>query len=337
MPRPRKQEDSLGLVQWIVRTAVFCVFYAGQSVVLNFSQFLGLLLWPLPNDFFKNYIIHTQRCFGILLVSINQFFAPSNFIVTTDKSAKDIIKITRNNSVKLELPERIILIANHQGMQFFQFIFLKRNWAVDKGPLTKQMTRFARSNDPLWLLIFPEGTIVSEETRVTSKKFADKTGLVDHKYVLLPRSTGLHFCKSALGKSIDYLYDLTIGLEGVSREIYPQDIYTLRSIYFEGKFPRNVHVHVRRYKISEIPQDEDKFTIWLRDRWSEKDVMMEEFYKNGRFSSYESPRIVPMRLMNGFFELLQIWYFVIPLIPLLYYYSHTIFESISRGCFGDQE
>ncbi|CAJ0647930.1 9792_t:CDS:2 [Entrophospora sp. SA101] len=114
MPRPRKQEDSLGLVQWIVRTAVFCVFYAGQSVVLNFSQFLGLLLWPLPNDFFKNYIIHTQRCFGILLVSINQFFAPSNFIVTTDKSAKDIIKITRNNSVKLELPERIILIANHQ-------------------------------------------------------------------------------------------------------------------------------------------------------------------------------------------------------------------------------
>ncbi|CAJ0884180.1 6046_t:CDS:2 [Entrophospora sp. SA101] len=185
-------------------------------------------------------------------------------------------------------------------MQFFQFIFLKRNWAVDKGPLTKQMTRFARSNDPLWLLIFPEGTIVSEETRVTSKKFADKTGLVDHKYVLLPRSTGLHFCKSALGKSIDYLYDLTIGLE-------------------------------------EIPQDEDKFTIWLRDRWSEKDVMMEEFYKNGRFSSYESPRIVPMRLMNGFFELLQIWYFVIPLIPLLYYYSHTIFESISRGCFGDQE
>ncbi|CAJ0647932.1 9793_t:CDS:2 [Entrophospora sp. SA101] len=98
-------------------------------------------------------------------------------------------------------------------MQFFQFIFLKRNWAVDKGPLTKQMTRFARSNDPLWLLIFPEGTIVSEETRVTSKKFADKTGLVDHKYVLLPRSTGLHFCKSALGKSIDYLYDLTIGLE----------------------------------------------------------------------------------------------------------------------------
>ncbi|CAH1764505.1 3106_t:CDS:2, partial [Entrophospora sp. SA101] len=225
MPRPRKQEDSLGLVQWIVRTAVFCVFY-----------------------------------------------------VTTDKSAKDIIKITRNNSVKLELPERIILIANHQGMQFFQFIFLKRNWAVDKGPLTKQMTRFARSNDPLWLLIFPEGTIVSEETRVTSKKFADKTGLVDHKYVLLPRSTGLHFCKSALGKSIDYLYDLTIGLEGVSREIYPQDIYTLRSIYFE-----------------EIPQDEDKFTIWLRDRWSEKDVMMEEFYKNGRFSSYESPRIVPMR------------------------------------------
>ena len=63
-------------------------------------------------------------------------------------------------------------------MQFFQFIFLKRSWAADKDLLEKTMHDLAKSVKPLWLLIFPEGTLISDCTRKSSQKFAEKTGLV---------------------------------------------------------------------------------------------------------------------------------------------------------------
>ncbi|CAG8502669.1 8897_t:CDS:2 [Rhizophagus irregularis] len=315
------EPQSQNLVQWLVRTAVFVVFFAGQSAALNFSQFLSLLLWPFSHSYYQSYIKHTQRCFGILLVAINQFFAPSNFVITVDKSAKGVLKQSWNGAkVELDMPERLILIANHQGMQFFQYIFLKRNWATDKGPFSKTLSTLATSKEPLWLLIFPEGTVVSDVTRITSKKYADK---VDHEHVLLPRSTGLHFCAGSLHKSVDYVYDLTIGIEGVRRGQFPEEIYTLRKIYFEGQYPRNIHLHIRKYAISEMPEDEDKFTEWLRQRWIEKDALMEEFYTKGRFTGYESPRTVPMKL-NSVFELTQIWYFIVPLVPIMWYFSNYL-------------
>src|SRR6266498_1070309 len=125
---------------------------------------------------------------------------------------------------------------------------------------------------------------------------------------------------------MDYLYDLTIGLEGVKRGQFPEEIYTLRKIYFEGQYPRNIHLHIRRYAISEIPEDEDKFTEWLRQRWIEKDALMEEFYSKGRFTGYDSPRIVPMRL-NSVFELARIWYFIVPLVPLTWYFSNNLLNN----------
>lgn len=67
-------------------------------------------------------------------------------------------------------------------MQFFQFIFLKRSWEADKGVLTKTMNRLANSKEPLWLLIFPEGTVITNETRRRSKNYAEKSGLVSFQH-----------------------------------------------------------------------------------------------------------------------------------------------------------
>ncbi|CAG8495089.1 10443_t:CDS:2 [Acaulospora morrowiae] len=307
MAIPREPQP-LNLVQWLVRTAVFCVFY-GKSLELRTrlayspTYFAALLFWPFQNNLFHNLIVHTQRCYGTLLVSINQYFAPSNFIITVDETAKGVVKQTWNGAkIELDIPERIILIANHQGMRFFQFIFLKRRWAADKGALVKVMNSLASSKDPLWLLIFPEGTVVCEATRKSSKNFAEKIGTVDHEHLLLPRSTGLNYCTQTLRKSVSHIYDLTIGLEGISAGQYPEDIYTLRKIYFEAKYPRNIHIHIRRYAISKIPDDEDKFAEWLRQRWVEKDALMSEFYTKGKFPTSESSKVVPLK-MNSVFEL----------------------------------
>jgi len=63
-------------------------------------------------------------------------------------------------------------------MRFFDFILLKRNdWAHDKRAIEENLDR-VNKKDPLWLVVFPEGTVVSKGTRKRSTAFAEKAGLV---------------------------------------------------------------------------------------------------------------------------------------------------------------
>lgn len=112
------------------------------------------------------------------------------------------------------------------GMLFYGFIFLARNWLKDKPRLQHRLRKLKlgtggpMSNpssklDPMWLLIFPEGTNLSGNTRKKSVAFAQKEGLEDMKYQLLPRSTGLQFCLQELEGTVEWLYDCTIAYEGI--------------------------------------------------------------------------------------------------------------------------
>jgi hypothetical protein len=69
-----------------------------------------------------------------------------------------------------------------QGMQFFRFIFLARSWVTDRLQLDRQLSKLgqqAQQEDrPLSLVIYPEGTLVSDQTKPISKKYADKLGIV---------------------------------------------------------------------------------------------------------------------------------------------------------------
>jgi hypothetical protein len=97
-------------------------------------------------------------------------------------------------------------VADHQ--RFFKFIFLARSWASDRANLTKALKNLSANakgtntipgsskdgedsslldkttskkssgRSPLWLFIFPEGTITSDDERVKSKRYADKEGIV---------------------------------------------------------------------------------------------------------------------------------------------------------------
>lgn len=170
------------------------------------------------------------------------------------------------------------------GAQFYNFIFLSRNWQTDRPRFRRALGHLGRVADPMWLLIFPEGTNLSKPTREASKVWADKQGIPDLKNLLLPRSTGLQFCLQELAKTTNWLYDCTIAYEGVPPGQFGQDIFTLRSSFFEGRPPKSVNMHWRRFRISSIPtNDADAFGMWLRNRWTEKDHLLEYFYRHGAF------------------------------------------------------
>lgn len=111
-----------------------------------------------------------------------------------------------------------------QGMQFFSFIFMSRKWEADKPRLQHRLQMLNRRHknpegkeclNPMWLLIFPEGTNLSANTRKRSVAWAAKQGIPDMQHQLLPRSTGLMYCLQELSGTVDYVYDCTIAYEGV--------------------------------------------------------------------------------------------------------------------------
>lgn len=69
-----------------------------------------------------------------------------------------------------------------------------------------------------------------------------------------------------------------------SRGEFGQDIYTLKATYFEGRAPRSVNMYWRRFAVSTIPVDDPKaFDAWLMERWREKDQLIEQYVRTGRF------------------------------------------------------
>ena len=184
------------------------------------------------------------------------------------------------------------------GMQFYGFIFMARKWATDQLRLRESLRKLsiprtkpiggpdAGMLDPMCLLIFPEGTNLSANTRNQSRKYSEKSGILDMKHQVLPRSTGLQFCLQELSDTVEYLYDCTIGYEGVPPGRYGAELFTLRSVYFQGRPPKSVNMHWRRFRVKDIPIDDHEKTYqWVLDRWREKDELLETFMASGRFPS----------------------------------------------------
>lgn len=272
-------------------------------------------------QFYDGYMAYTKESFAILVTCLTQWWAPTVVRVSGDSSMVGQMTKKKDGSLQCNFADRMVLMANHQlytdwlylwwiaytnsmhgfiyiilkeslrnipiigwSAQFYNFIFLARNWEEDQRTFKKHLGKLNKPNEPMWLIIFPEGTNLSATTRDKSKKWAEKNGLQDMKHQLLPRSTGLKFCLNELQETTQWLYDCTIAYEGVPPGQFGQDIFTLRSTFFEGRPPKSVNMHWRRFRIDSIPIHNTKaFEVWLRNRWREKDYMLEYFNRNNRF------------------------------------------------------
>lgn len=296
-------------------------YFLSGCMAINASQFLGAPLYLINRDWYNSWIAFTKQSFGLLTSTMTQWWAPTKIRVSGDSSVRGQLLQTVDGDLLCNFPERLVMIANHQiytdwmylwwvaytngmhgrlyivlkeslkripvigwGMQFCQFIFLKRNWEKDKDNLSRHMRKLNRPTDPMWLLLFPEGTNLAPSTRKRSKKWADKNKMADMRHTLHPRSTGLQFCLKELRKTVKYVYDCTIAYEGVSQGQFAQDIFTIKASYLEGRPPQSVNMYWRRFPIASIPLDDDKaFERWLRKKWIEKDHLIEIYLHTGKF------------------------------------------------------
>ncbi|KAF2487451.1 acyltransferase-domain-containing protein [Neohortaea acidophila] len=296
-------------------------------MAISASQFIGAPLKLVDPKFYAAYMAWTKESFAILVTTITQFWSPTLIRVSGDESMQGQLYQMPDGSLKCNFPHRLVLMANHQlytdwlylwwiaytnkmhghiyiilkeslkslpilgwGAQFYNFIFLSRKWETDKARFKSALNRLKSARRPMWLLIFPEGTNLSAVTRETSAAWAKKSGLQDMKHQLLPRTTGLQFCLQELRGTTNWLYDCTIAYEGIPNGMYGQDIFTLRSSFFEGRPPKSVNMFWRRFKLADVPLDNDEaFARWLNNRWREKDYILEYFYKYNQFPD-EAPQ-----------------------------------------------
>ena len=111
------------------------------------------------------------------------------------------------------------------AMKFYGFIFMSRKWATDQSRMAYRLKKLTASHsgpmsgsaglDPMWFVMYPEGTNLSGRTRKRSAAWAEKAGLEDMRHLLLPRSTGLFYVLSELKHTIDYVYDITVAYGGI--------------------------------------------------------------------------------------------------------------------------
>lgn len=113
--------------------------------------------------------------------------------------------------------------------------------------------------------------------------------------MLHPRTTGFAFLAQHLisQKSLDAIYDVTL--------VYPDAVpQNEKLLFFKGLFPKQVKIHLTRYvlvlqsfpsaifdfpryPLSALSKDQHSLEVFLRERWSEKEKVLKEFYETGHF------------------------------------------------------
>ncbi len=268
---------------------------AASVFLVNLLQMLSLVAWPFSAQLFR---------------ALNRNLAAFwwNFAVwCTEKLCGMEIKITGD---ALPTAENALVIANHQqmadilvilslayrharigdlkwfaknplkyipgigwGMLFIDCIFLKRNWMNDKNSVLATFAKFRSQKIPFWLVSFLEGTRATKEKIEASQKYSRENQLPILNHVLIPRSKGFIATVQGLENDFAAVYDLTIGFENF--------VPTL-SQFFMRPIAR-VHLHVKRYPRSSLPQDPKALADWTLARFQEKDQRMKEFFAHGHF------------------------------------------------------
>ncbi|XP_010529693.1 PREDICTED: probable 1-acyl-sn-glycerol-3-phosphate acyltransferase 4 isoform X2 [Tarenaya hassleriana] len=160
------------------------------------------------------------------------------------------------------------------GFHILEFIPVERKREIDEPALLQSLSTFKNPQDPLWLALFPEGTDFTEEKCKRSQKFAAEVGLPTLTNVLLPKTRGFGVCLEVLWNSLDAVYDLTIAYK-------PRCPSFLDNVF--GTAPSEVHIHVRRISVKEVPAGDPEASAWLIDSFHLKDKLLSDFKSQGQF------------------------------------------------------
>ncbi|ODM93352.1 1-acyl-sn-glycerol-3-phosphate acyltransferase gamma [Orchesella cincta] len=202
--------------------------------------------------------------------------------------------------------------------KFQENVFLERNWEKDKKSLGGQLNNLVNYPDPMWITLFPEGTRFTKKKHEASMDVARAKGLPELKHHLLPRTRGFTASIPHLREKVPALYDFLLVIDPKCKNEF--SMYSI----LKGREVRSKFM-IRRYPMSEVPEDEIEAADWLQKRYQEKDELFDTFLRTGEFLTKEQQALPEyqnfkyMELPRRPFSLINFcfWALVI-LVPLLW-------------------
>ncbi|XP_044742402.1 1-acyl-sn-glycerol-3-phosphate acyltransferase delta-like [Chrysoperla carnea] len=203
-----------------------------------------------------------------------------------------------------------------------EFVFLERSFDKDKDIISKQITELADHPDPIWLLIYPEGTRFTEEKHQVSLKFAKEKGLPQLKYHLNPRTKGFYASLPSMRGKIPSVLDNELVFD-------PNDEYqpTIRNLINGKKF--TVHLYLHRIPMEQVPEDEESCNKFMHDMFEKKDKLRKSFLETGDFFATSGvERVDVLKPPRRIYPLINfICWSVIVLVPILNYLRILLFSG----------
>ncbi|OWF45925.1 1-acyl-sn-glycerol-3-phosphate acyltransferase delta-like isoform X2 [Mizuhopecten yessoensis] len=320
---------------------LFMYTFVVSTLIINFLMVLTLLIWPFDRKLFRkiNYILGYSSWSQFTCIA--QWWSGCDIILYIDQkdrlfAGKEHILVLMNHTYEIDwlmlwiLSERYGVLGGAKvygknmlryipligwAWYFTECIFLMRNWAKDKKIIADTIKELLDFPDQYWftLLLFPEGTRFTPEKHEASLKFAREKGLPEFKHHLLPRTKGFSYTIQALqGKgAVGALYDIAMGFKG--NTVKP----TLMNAFRGNAI--TAHLRMKRYELEDLPKEEEELSQWLRDLFKEKDDLVDEYMKTGKF---DLPEYRPPQRLHDLLN--WIFWFLVTDIPLFYYLGSVL-------------
>jgi 1-acyl-sn-glycerol-3-phosphate acyltransferase len=191
------------------------------------------------------------------------------------------------------------------GMWLVGYIFIRRAWVSDAAHIAATFAHLVRERTPVWLISYPEGTRMTPSKLAESRAFCIKRGVPPFTHVLAPRTKGFVATVQGLRRShVKCVMDLTLvyqrfvlDVDGNTKVEEWQQAPSMWRVHTHSVHPEyHFHVHIRRWRMDELPEGEEELADWLQARWREKDDMLARLHSAGCLDAAVlggAPRAVP--------------------------------------------
>ena len=260
-----------------VRGCVCVILLFPLILAINVIQMLSILVLPFSRKGFRA----VNRCMAQIFwgwsVFVQKRLWNIQFVVTGDIiPAKENAFMISNHQQLVDIPVLLTLAMSKGrigdfkwfvkdilkfvpgigwGMLFLNCIFVKRSWAQDEETIKATFRSLMSEGFPFWVVSFVEGTRITESKLMKARDIAQRRNKRVPLRTLPPRTRGFLASIEGLREKLDAVYDVTIG--------YP---YGIPSFWQYGcGYVKEVHIHIKRSPISELPVDQQQLREWLEN------------------------------------------------------------------------
>ncbi|CAH1117923.1 unnamed protein product [Phaedon cochleariae] len=325
----------------IVHLCMGIAFFTSGVIVNSIQCLLYLTLRPFNKVLYRK--INWYLCCTIYsqLVFLGDWWSNSRIIFYVDRAdfdkyyGKEHAYCVMNHTYEIDwligwmIADRIHLLGNCKAyakkvIQYVpvlgwawkcsEFVFLERNFDKDKEVIHKQITELSDHPDPMWLLMFPEGTRFTKKKLEASQEFAIKNNLPELNHHLMPRSRGFIASLPPMKGKVPALYQIELAF----KEDAPSKP-TITTMLFGQHL--EAHIYMKRILMENIPDGKVEQEKFLRDLFVEKDKLKDSFLKTGDFFATSGvQRVEPFEIPRRFHSIFHVIFWqLVAMLPIAHY------------------